>query len=165
MADEGVEGQIEQRVLYTPDRHRDLSASTLTRPKADCPHTGVENGARPKGAGLSVTLYRINTHPSVYSSAGNRDPNPSFSPYPQPPPPYPSTSLHLPFQFSASLPPCHSHDGRPSLTMTVADARSQLIVPAGREHTGIRAFPFFAAAQKATGSQTVFVASFALDRF
>ena len=55
MADEEVEGQLEQRVLDTPDRDRDLSASALTRSKADCPHTGVENGARPKGTGLSVT--------------------------------------------------------------------------------------------------------------
>ena len=59
MADEGVEGQIEQRVLDTPGRVRDLSASALTRQKADFVHTGVENGARPKGSGQSVTVKII----------------------------------------------------------------------------------------------------------
>ena len=55
MADGEVEDQLEQLVRDTPDRDRDPSASVLTRPKADRPHTGVENGARPKGTERSVT--------------------------------------------------------------------------------------------------------------
>ena len=57
MADEGTEGDIEQQfVRDTPDRDRDLSASALAQPKVDRSHAGAENGARPKGTGLSVTL-------------------------------------------------------------------------------------------------------------
>ena len=56
MADGEAEDQLEQLVRDTPDRDRDPSALVLTRLKADCPHTGVENGARPKGTGLSVTV-------------------------------------------------------------------------------------------------------------
>ena len=50
------EGEDGQRVLDTPDRDRGLSAPALTQPKVDRPHTGVENGVRPKEAGLPVTL-------------------------------------------------------------------------------------------------------------
>ena len=62
MAEEGGggEGEIEQRVLDTPDRDRDPSASTLTRPKADCPHTRIEKGARPKETVQSVTDLWVN---------------------------------------------------------------------------------------------------------
>ena len=58
MADEGTGGNIEQQfVRDTPDRDRDLSASASAQPKVDRSHAGAENGARPKGTGLSVTVF------------------------------------------------------------------------------------------------------------
>ena len=57
MADEGVEGELEQSVRDTPDRDRDPSAPALTKLRADCSHAGVEDGARPRGTGQSVTVF------------------------------------------------------------------------------------------------------------
>ena len=56
MADEEVEGEHVQSIRDTPDRDRDPSASALTRLKDDRAHAGVENGARPKEIGQSVTV-------------------------------------------------------------------------------------------------------------